>query len=157
MLASSTAFLHSNCSCTDRCIPLRHPFSAMYMTAFPITRADSYIAVALVVFKQNVILRGVLLDKATFKNERLKLAVRDDIFKIIDIINHSANLFGMVILRTEVLADSVLRAFALPIYIIFPLLSCMMYTPGNKGSAIAFLRSCDIFGFTKSPPFTISD
>ncbi len=84
------------------------------MTAFfPITRADSYIAVALVVFKQNVILRGVLFDKTAFKNECLKLTVRDDIFKIIDIINHSANLFGMVILRTEVLADSVFKSLCL--------------------------------------------
>ncbi len=50
-----------------------------------------------------------------------------------------------------------LRALAFPIYIISPELSCMIYTPGVRGSCMAFWRSslrfCSLSSML-SPPKT---
>ena len=80
---------------------------------FPVARTDADIAVALVVLEQNVVFGRVLLDKAALQNQRLKLAVGDDIFKILDIINHLAHLFGVVVLRAKVLADAIFESLCL--------------------------------------------
>ena len=64
----------------------------------PIALAYTDIAVALVVLQKNIVLRRVLFDKTTFKDERFKLAVGDNVLEVIDVVDHTANLFGMVVL-----------------------------------------------------------
>ena len=79
----------------------------------PFVAADLDVTVALIVFKENIIFWGVLFNQTALKNERLKLAVCDNVFKVVNIVNHTAHFFCVVILRTKVLADTVSQSLCL--------------------------------------------
>ena len=55
----------------------------------------------------------MLFDKTALKYEGFKLAIGDDILKVLNILNHSTDLLSVVILRTEVLADAVFQLLCL--------------------------------------------
>ena len=79
----------------------------------PIARAYADIGVALVVLEKYIVFRGMLLYQAALENKRLKLAVGDDVLEPVDVVDHAANLFGVVVLRTEVLTDAVFERLCL--------------------------------------------
>ena len=77
--------------------------------------------IALIVFQQDIVFWGVLLNEAAFQNKRLKLASHHDIVKILDIFYHAAHFFGMArIVRLEILADTVFEVFGLADIYDFP-------------------------------------
>ena len=55
----------------------------------------------------------MLFYQTAFENKSLKLAVGNNVFKAVNIINHSAHLFGVVVLRAEVLAYTVAQRLSL--------------------------------------------
>ncbi len=71
------------------------------------------IAVALVIFQKNIVLRAVLLDETAFQYQRFKFAVCKDIFKIIHMGNHLADFFVMVFFGAKILADPVFQGLGL--------------------------------------------
>ena len=79
----------------------------------PLFVGHADIAVALVVLEQYIVLRGMLLNQRALEYQTLKLTVGDDVLEVIYVFDHAAYLFGMVVLRTEVLADAVLELFRL--------------------------------------------
>ena len=79
----------------------------------PLVTAHLNVAVSLVILKQNIILWCVLFNKTALKNKRLKLAVCDNVFKVVNIVNHTAHLFCVVILRAKVLAYTIAQSLCL--------------------------------------------
>ena len=72
------------------------------------------IMVALIVFEEDVVFGGILLNQAAFEHQGLKLAVGDNGVKIVYLADHAADLGVVVFIRSKILAYPVLSAFALP-------------------------------------------
>ena len=51
--------------------------------------------IALVVFKQDVVFRAVLLDQRALQHQRFKFAVRQNVVEMIDMQHHLPDFFGM--------------------------------------------------------------
>ena len=79
----------------------------------PFAAGDLYIAVTLVILEKDVVFGRMLFYKRAFKHERLKLGIAQDIIEIIDVFDHPAYLDGVIILRAEILADSVFESLCL--------------------------------------------
>ena len=71
------------------------------------------IAVALVVLEQDVVFRGMLLDQRAFQYQALELGIGDDVGEVVHVVHHPPHLFGVVVLRAEVLADAVFQLLRL--------------------------------------------
>ena len=69
--------------------------------------------IPLVILKQNIIFRHILLYKRRLKHKSFKFGGADNIFEIINVIHHFLNLGQMVGAGAEILADSVFKFFRL--------------------------------------------
>lgn len=74
-------------------------------------RRNSDIVIALAVLQQNVVFGRILLDQRTFQYQRFKLAVRDDVVKMIHLPHHAAHLLRMVGIRPKILTHPVFQRF----------------------------------------------
>ena len=83
---------------------------------------DPDIAIALIVFQQDIILRGILLYKRTLQHQGFKLRVGDDKVIVIDVGHHFPHLWQVILTLSQNQCHGC-RVFALPIYIIFFILS----------------------------------
>lgn len=83
----------------------------------------------------------MLLYKAAFEHEGFKLAVGENDIEIIDVFDHLAHFYRMIMLGAEILADSVLSAFALPTYIISELLFSSDRRRGSTEAASPFCEA----------------
>ena len=119
----------------------------------PVARAYPDVAVALVVLEQNVVLRRMLFDKTALENQCLKFAVGDDIFKIVNIVNHSAHLFGVIVLRAEVLADTVFESLCLADIYNFSAFIVHNINAGQKRQSHCFFAQFLHFRIHNSPNF----
>ena len=82
-----------------------------YQGERPLCNAD--IVEALGILEQYVILRGVLFDEGAFEHQGLELAVAEDVVKILNVLDHSAHLFSVTLLRTEILRHAVAQGLGL--------------------------------------------
>ena len=53
----------------------------------------------------------MLLDQTALEDQTLEFAVGDDVLEVVYVLNHAPNLFGVVVLGAEVLADAVFQFF----------------------------------------------
>lgn len=95
----------------------------------------------------------MLLYKAAFKHEGFKLAVGENDIEIIDVFDHLAHFYRMIMLGAEILADSVFECLRLADIYYLRAAVFHQIDAGVSGSCIAFLRSSLIFGFILSPAF----
>ncbi len=79
----------------------------------PFAVCHFYIIISLIILEQNVIFWAVVLYEAAFQNKGLKLTVAEDIIKIRNISTILITLILMIILRAEILADSVFECLRL--------------------------------------------
>ena len=79
----------------------------------PAAAADADVAVALVVFEQNIILWLVLLNQAALQHKGLKLAVSQDVLEPVHIGDHFAHFGVVVFFRAKVLAHPVFQGLGL--------------------------------------------
>ena len=84
-------------------------------------RINFDIRIMLVVLKENIVLRSVLLNQVTLKNQRLKVVVTQDDIKVINTGNHGPHLHRMVPRLMEVLAYPILEVNGFPDIDDFPL------------------------------------
>lgn len=72
---------------------LRHRILQYGLQAWIVLICDPDIAIALIVFQQDIILRGILLYKRTLQDKCLELGVGDDKVIVIDV-GHHFHTFG---------------------------------------------------------------
>lgn len=76
-------------------------------------RRDADIVISFVVFQQDVVFGSILLDQGTFEYKGLELAAHHDGIKMVYPPDHLPDLFGVVGIRTEILAHPVFQRFGL--------------------------------------------
>ena len=74
----------------------------------------------------------MLFYQTAFKNQRLKFTVGEYNVKVINIFNHLANLYPVVVLRAEILADTVFERLCLADIYDFTAAVLHQIYPGSK-------------------------
>ena len=78
-----------------------------------LARANTNIVVSLIVLEQDVVLWGILLDKAALQHQRLKLAGGDDVLEVPDVLHHAVDLGRVLFHAAEVAAHPVFERLGL--------------------------------------------
>ena len=83
------------------------------LQAWIVLICDPDIAIALIVFQQDIILWGILLYERTLQHQGFKLRVGDDKVIVIDVGHHFPHLWQMILTLSEIRCHTVAEIFRL--------------------------------------------